>query len=303
MTVYKITNRINGKSYIGITNNWKKRLENHKCGKKQVVDQAIRKYGKENFDYDVIFENLSKEEAKEQEKHLIEKYNTKTPNGYNISSGGDYLSGIELELTALHGTSNGRAIFTEEEVRYIKNHRNIPIALLYIECQELFGKKINYETFGKIYHNRTYQDIVPEVEVYDNNKSFGTMIHASSLSFEEIVILRKQYAQIVYWKEAYEPYKDRMRWDSFWQLYNGYGAKGRNIMPEVFTPENKKKHSKLKGMNGSDNPKAKLSEEQVRNIREKYGNGTPYKELYILYPNVSTTTIRDICNRKTWKNI
>lgn len=286
MTVYKITNRINGKSYIGITNNWKKRLENHKCGKKQLVDKAIQKYGKENFDYDVIFENLSKEEAKEQEKHLIEKYNTKAPNGYNISSGGDYLSGIELGLTALHGTNNGRAIFTEEEVKFIKNNRNVPISLLYKEFQELFDKEINYDTFRKIYHDQTYLNIVPEVEEYDNNKSFGNMIRTSSLSFEEIVSLRKQYAQIIYWKEAYEPYKDRMRWDSFWQLYNGYGAKGKNVMPEVFTSENKKKHSKLKGKNGADNPKAKLTEEEVRDIRDKFDNETPFKELYILYPHV-----------------
>ena len=49
MYVYKITNLINGKAYIGITNDFKRRMDNHKCGKKQAVDLAIQKYGEENF--------------------------------------------------------------------------------------------------------------------------------------------------------------------------------------------------------------------------------------------------------------
>ena len=46
MYVYQITNLINNKLYIGITNNYKKRWQNHKCNKKMVIGKAIQKYGK-----------------------------------------------------------------------------------------------------------------------------------------------------------------------------------------------------------------------------------------------------------------
>ena len=54
MYVYKITNNINNKIYIGITNNYKKRWDNEKSypknpERRQVIQEAIHKYGKNNF--------------------------------------------------------------------------------------------------------------------------------------------------------------------------------------------------------------------------------------------------------------
>lgn len=76
MYVYKITNNINKKIYIGITNNYKKRWANecaHRSDPKrnQVISKAIHKYGKENFTFEVLFSNLSIEEASNKEKELI----------------------------------------------------------------------------------------------------------------------------------------------------------------------------------------------------------------------------------------
>lgn len=246
---------------------------------------------------------MSKDEALKLEKVLIKLFNTMTPNGYNVSIGGDYCSGVQQELTSLTGTKNGRSLLNEKEVAFIKNNRDQPLSLLYKEFQNRFNKSISYESFKKVYDDKTYKEIVAPKSKYANNRSFSNMIRFSSIPYEEIVELRKKYANHVYWKEAYEPYKDKMTWESFWQLYNGYGAKGRNIMPEVFTEENKRAHSRLKAKTGSSNPKAKLSECQVKDIRSKYDNGVPLKIIYKEYSHVSTANIRDICNRKTWKHI
>ena len=64
MYLYKITNIINNKKYIGITNNYKKRWSNHRCGnsKNMVIAKAIKKYGKENFLFEIIKKNLTLEE-------------------------------------------------------------------------------------------------------------------------------------------------------------------------------------------------------------------------------------------------
>lgn len=88
---------------------------------------------------------------------------------------------------------------------------------------------------------------------------------------------------------------------SFWNMYNGISFK--LVRPEVFTEENKAKHSSL-SRSGERNGRAKLTVEDVKNIRflhevEKKSN----LEIYKLYPQVSQTSIRDVINYKSWKNV
>ena len=54
--IYKITNKINNKIYIGQSINYEKRIKEHIYARKnekkhlnQIIDIAIKKYGKENF--------------------------------------------------------------------------------------------------------------------------------------------------------------------------------------------------------------------------------------------------------------
>lgn len=90
-TVYMHKNKINNKVYIGITkqkvnSRWRKG-KGYKEGK---FKNAIDKYGWDNFEHIVLFENLSKEEACNKEIELIKKYNSSNRKyGYNISTGGD----------------------------------------------------------------------------------------------------------------------------------------------------------------------------------------------------------------------
>ena len=64
MYLYKITNLINGKGYIGITNDHKKRWANHKCNNNptMAIAKAIKKYGIENFKFVVLLSNIPLEE-------------------------------------------------------------------------------------------------------------------------------------------------------------------------------------------------------------------------------------------------
>ena len=92
-SVYKITNLINGKLYIGQTiQKVSYRWYDHKCIKKSkninVLRSAIKKYGVDNFKVEVIEENLTSSEANKLEIKLIKQLNTLAPNGYNLASGG-----------------------------------------------------------------------------------------------------------------------------------------------------------------------------------------------------------------------
>jgi len=89
--VYKITNLINGKIYIGKSNDplerWKVHIYNAKTGRGFIISKAIKKYGQENFLFEIIGEYSSEEEAYAAEMEFIKLFNT-IENGYNILIGG-----------------------------------------------------------------------------------------------------------------------------------------------------------------------------------------------------------------------
>lgn len=97
-SIYMHTNNINDKKYIGMTCNIENRFGKngfgylHKKNGKYVQPAfayAILKYGWKSFSHDILYTNLSKKEADDLEKRLIQEYDTRNPkNGYNIRGGG-----------------------------------------------------------------------------------------------------------------------------------------------------------------------------------------------------------------------
>lgn len=87
--IYKITNLLNGKVYVGQTvQKLRKRFNQHKHGTGEGIDQAIKKYGIENFKIEPI-EVCPCEMLNEREMFWISHYDCIAPNGYNLTSGGD----------------------------------------------------------------------------------------------------------------------------------------------------------------------------------------------------------------------
>lgn len=96
-TIYMITNKINGKKYIGYTskeNPYHRYIEHVSAAKgknyqKQNIHKAIRKYGAENFEFSIIYQNECKDLVfKKMEHQLIIEHNTLGPYGYNMARGG-----------------------------------------------------------------------------------------------------------------------------------------------------------------------------------------------------------------------
>ena len=83
--IYKITNKINGKIYIGQTHF---RRDDY-FGSGKLIKAAIEKYGIENFEKEYIDEAANQEELDEKEKYWIKETNCQDKNiGYNIADGG-----------------------------------------------------------------------------------------------------------------------------------------------------------------------------------------------------------------------
>ena len=92
MLIYKATNKINGKMYIGqTTKSLEDRITMHmrdtRCSN-FIFHKAIRKYGIQSFEWLIIDTADCKEILNEKEIYWISYLNTKVPNGYNLSDGG-----------------------------------------------------------------------------------------------------------------------------------------------------------------------------------------------------------------------
>ena len=99
--VYCHINKINNKSYIGITCKdvnirWRKDGSGYKGSPR--FWNAIQKYGWDSFEHVVLFEKLTRDEACKIEVLLIATFNTQNDEfGYNISNGGDFsFTGLQL---------------------------------------------------------------------------------------------------------------------------------------------------------------------------------------------------------------
>jgi group I intron endonuclease len=96
IAVYVITNVVNGKQYVGITNNLSKRWSAHRKaeGRCPALHNAFKKYGIDKFVFTHLMDVFDLEHAKEIEQQLIIEKGCKVPNGYNVSDGGESRQGV-----------------------------------------------------------------------------------------------------------------------------------------------------------------------------------------------------------------
>ena len=92
--LYKITNVVNGKCYIGITKHGaKQRFASHitssRKGSNTALHRAIRKYGESNFHVEQLVVCKANQYLKDLEVRAISAYGTRSPHGYNLTAGGD----------------------------------------------------------------------------------------------------------------------------------------------------------------------------------------------------------------------
>ena len=94
--IYLITNLFNLKKYVGITKfSLEERFSQH-VKRGFLLTEAIKKYGEQKFSIELIEVVESAERAYELEIFYIKEYNTKAPNGYNLTDGGDGIFGWNI---------------------------------------------------------------------------------------------------------------------------------------------------------------------------------------------------------------
>ncbi len=99
-SIYRITNTINGKSYVGQTINLKTRITDHfkPSSKCPYLANAIAKHGKDAFQHEILEDNIPQHYLDDREIYWIRHFNCVSPNGYNLKQGGDS-GGVPSEET------------------------------------------------------------------------------------------------------------------------------------------------------------------------------------------------------------
>ena len=216
MIIYKITNLINNKIYIGLTTcSLKERWDNHRhCVKSDPrhLYCSMRKYGIENFKIEQIDETNDLQKLAELEDMYIKQYDSRNPEiGYNLSAGGQ-----TNQLDA-----NGRAQLTLNEVVQIREIYHMG-ELRCKECWQMYKDKISFSAFQKIWEGTTWKSVMQEIytdemkSLHSKQKSNPGALNGNALySDEEVLNIRKYYVNHSL-KETYEKFGNKSKTqDSF----------------------------------------------------------------------------------------
>jgi group I intron endonuclease len=165
--IYKITNLINGKIYLGRSVNLKSRKSKHKTSKTNtMISRAIQKYGHDNFKFEVI-EYCECDILVEREQYYMDLFNPYDENGYNLLKDSSYGG-----WTGMVHTSEARSKMSEskkDSIPWNKGKKGVQ------ECSDetrklmsenrkgegnsFYGKKHSEETKEKISKKRKELDM------------------------------------------------------------------------------------------------------------------------------------------------
>lgn len=158
--VYELQNNITKQKYIGMTSQTlKMRFKNGKGYKEYTkINQAIKKYGWENFKHKILFETTKLSLAEEKEKYYIKKFGT-IKNGYNKQLGGMKATSYEItELHKLHSSIAHRGQHSSPNTEFKKGqlhkaHYKIIKPVICVELNKKFKSITEAEKELKISHH------------------------------------------------------------------------------------------------------------------------------------------------------
>ena len=122
------------------------------------------------------------------------------------------------------------------------------------------------------------------------------------LTEQDVRCIRNYYNNKARRKDVYNLYKNRIGESGFGKIWKGETWK--DIMPEVYTEENKNFHKHNTTNIGSKNGRSRLTEQEVFSIRTRRKNGEKLSDVYADYSDRMTyKSFSNVWTYQNWKNI
>ena len=157
----------NNKVYVGITSQntnirWRKNGSGYGKNQRKIYN-AIQKYGWDNIEHKILYENLTKEKKKKKEVELISQYNsTNNKYGYNIANGGHINCVSEETKQKLSEANKGKIAWNKG-----------------VDMGEEFRKKCSEAKKGKGLNENLLKTIRKPVLCIETNKTYESLLLAS----------------------------------------------------------------------------------------------------------------------------
>lgn len=281
MFIYKATNIVNGKMYIGKTvGDLQRRKRQHKhdainFNDNYIFHKAIRKYGWENFKWKTIEKCNNDEELRLRESYWISYYRTyigfENCNGYNMTLGGEGQA--------------GRIYSDKSKKKMSKSHlgRKLPK-----EQREKIGKSNK----GRIVTEETKEKIRKAQKGKLRPQTSGDNSPVAKLTSENVILIKQMLMKGYSQRKIAKEFNVSRNTITFIQK----GKTWKNVEVEGFIPFDK-------NQTGSNNVNAKLIENEVREIKKLLLEGNLKQKEIAKKFNVSVDIVSRIKLGKTWKEV
>jgi len=262
MIIYKITNKINGMTYVGQTKNTiDDRVACH-LGNFTYLGKALRKYGLQSFDISVIDFAKTREELSEKEKYWIKILNCKAPGGYNLTAGGDgmFCPSEETRNKMSEAGRRRRGLYFRSE----KAKKNISKALKGKTHSEEARKHMSLGALGRRHSEETKNKMRGKKHTEETKRKMSEKHKGFVFSEETIKKMRLKATG----RKHSEETKNKLREIAKKYVFT---EKQKNKMRIKASSEEARKHNSEshKGKKASAETKRKMSESQKRQWAEK----------------------------------
>ena len=159
--VYKTTNNINGKIYIGVSSN----NYHHYKGSGLLIKKALKKYGAENFTKEILFSFDNKEDMLAKEKELVNEEFLLRDDTYNIIEGGTPLTTLNKVTVIDTESSTGYSLISKEEFNS-GNYKAINSGTITVEDPNNLGQfiKVSSDEYAKGNYKRNTSNMVVVID-------------------------------------------------------------------------------------------------------------------------------------------
>lgn len=264
--IYKITNKLNGKSYIGKTvQEFERRCRPQAYKSCVALSAAFTKYGWENFDKSIIEDNVDENQLASREEYWIKFYKTMVPNGYNI---------IELYEGLNRYTDETKQKISNSRYEYLKKLEDSGQKLIAVNKKEhIYIDNIEHKTCTKCDKTKLLLHFPKNNRKWDGLHAYCKPCHSENVNKFRKPTKKLSKEQLV---QSYINRKDAV----------SLGVrKAYQENPDMKLKHSKAKNKAIMGISIADSSiikfdSAKLAKEQGfdnTNIGKSIKTGIPYK--------------------------